>query len=216
MKINCITVKGFRNVKDISLTFSELTALVSLNSFGKSNVISAIDFALSFIQIPIIATRKQMMSWKKGIPLNKNMDKEDFFFEMEGDCVLNQHSHSVKYGFVFRWAKKDGSGRRIIKEWLKAKPHDNSGKYTNYIDRSESKTHYRTSESGRCSNNIKVANEELILDKLVAHGEIYYDQIVSQIATTTMCIERHLDATSVYVKSPFIRKAQAHTIMTKT
>ncbi len=46
MEINRITLGGFRNISRIDLSFENITALVGLNGYGKSNVMDAIDFGV--------------------------------------------------------------------------------------------------------------------------------------------------------------------------
>lgn len=46
MKLLSITVGGFRNIRRTTLQMQELMALISCNSYGKSNVITAIELAL--------------------------------------------------------------------------------------------------------------------------------------------------------------------------
>ena len=71
MELLKLRTGGFKNIEDVSLELSDLTALVSLNSYGKSNLLAAIDFGIGFITAD--ARRKeQMMRFRSGIPLNKS------------------------------------------------------------------------------------------------------------------------------------------------
>lgn len=53
MKIQAVLIDGFKNLSDVKITFEIITALVALNNLGKSNVLSGIDFGLTFIKAPI-------------------------------------------------------------------------------------------------------------------------------------------------------------------
>lgn len=44
MKIQIILIDGFKNLSNVKITFDNITALVALNNFGKSNVLECIDF----------------------------------------------------------------------------------------------------------------------------------------------------------------------------
>ena len=46
MKIQAVLIDGFKNLSNVKISFDNITALVALNNFGKSNVLSGIDFGL--------------------------------------------------------------------------------------------------------------------------------------------------------------------------
>jgi predicted ATP-dependent endonuclease of OLD family len=49
MKIKCVTISGFRSIRDeISIDFSSLTALIGPNNTGKSNILAAIHKVLGY------------------------------------------------------------------------------------------------------------------------------------------------------------------------
>ena len=51
MKLLNVRIEGFRNIKNNSIEFGDgITSLVSTNSYGKSNIMNAIDFAVDFIK----------------------------------------------------------------------------------------------------------------------------------------------------------------------
>lgn len=199
-----ITVGGFRNLKNIELKFDNILAFVALNSYGKSNLLNAVDFGIDFIKNDQ-KVKKEMMSWRKGIPLNKKMAYDDFIFEVEMQTEVENKKYIVIYGYKFRWLRDDGTGARILEEWLKVKLDEKNQKFNNYITRSESKAYYRTSESGRCNNNINVESNELIINKLKAYDFIYYSEIVKGINNLNMYIERRFDVSSLYTRAPIIR-----------
>ena len=40
MKIQAVLIDGFKNLSNVKISFDNITALVALNNFGKSNVLS--------------------------------------------------------------------------------------------------------------------------------------------------------------------------------
>lgn len=44
MKIQAVLIDGYKNLSNVKISFDNITALVALNNFGKSNVLSGIDF----------------------------------------------------------------------------------------------------------------------------------------------------------------------------
>ena len=96
MRINQITVSGFKNIRRTKLELDGICAVVSPNTYGKSDLIEAIDFGFDFIHAPR-NVRRTMMSWVKGIPLCTIMENDEYFFEIEfEDEALGQYRHEVR------------------------------------------------------------------------------------------------------------------------
>ena len=69
MKIQTVLIDGFKNLSNVKINFDNITALVSLNNFGKSNVLTAIDFGLTFIK-STPENKANMMANSDLIPIN--------------------------------------------------------------------------------------------------------------------------------------------------
>lgn len=82
MLITKVSLSGFKNVLNTHLTLGAITALVSLNNYGKSNFLRGLDFAQDFIKADP-ETRLRMMSHGESIPINTRTASEDFSFGME-------------------------------------------------------------------------------------------------------------------------------------
>ena len=205
MEILNITLGGFKNIKKVRLSFQNIIALVSTNSYGKSNVLNAIEFGIDFIRNDE-EIKSNMMSWSKAIPLNKTMASDNFFIEFEMTTNLKDKRYLVNYGYEFRWVRDDDTGSKIINEWLKIKLDEKNQKFNNYVSRTENKGFYKSSESGRCNNVIKAEESELLINKLKAYDTLYYWEIIKKINNLNMYIERHLDASESYTPNPLIRK----------
>lgn len=166
MKIQSIKVSGFKNVQDSKLELNNIIAVVSPNNYGKSNLLEAIRFAIEFISAPE-KTRRYMMSWSKGIPICKSLENENFTFEVE---FINEDSvdyRYVKYGYSFAWYRDDGTGRKIIDEWLEARDSE-SKKFTSFLKRELGK--YRKEKGTSSFRNISLGCEQLAIDVL-SHQE---------------------------------------------
>lgn len=207
MVIERVTTGGFRNIKKADLVFDGMLALVSPNSYGKSNLIKAIDFGIDFIRNPQ-ETKRRMMSWIGGVPLNKDMQSDDYYLEFEMATKMDKIEYKILYGFQFRWLRSDKTGARITGEWLKIKVNDKNQKYNYFITRTDEKAYYRTSETGRCSNKISIEYDELIINKLKAYDFLYYSEIIKRLNDLSMYIERHLDASQSYRFDPIVRTDQ--------
>jgi predicted ATP-dependent endonuclease of OLD family len=204
MQIERITVHGFRNIDTTTMFFNKIQSLISLNSFGKSNLLTAIDFGISFISSD---NKKTMMRWIPGVPLNRKLAQEDFKFELEmttdTDSALGRVW--ITYGFQFRWIKSDKTGGSIISEWLKVKKDGKGQKYAQYILRAGDKAKYKKVDSGRCDYSINIEQDELVINKLNAYDNLFFIDIVKKINKLSAHIERHLDAEPAYHPAPFVR-----------
>lgn len=204
MRVNRIRIEGYRNVDATSIAFAGLNALVALNSYGKSNILNAFSFACDFISASK-DEKSDMMASMNLIPVNKKLQSKNFQVDFECELVDGQNITFVNYGYEFEWVKQNSGGKRIIAEWLRVKG-SGKPKYTMLINRSKTKSQYKTTESGRCSNNIKIEDNSLIVNKLQAFDDLYYQIIIRKVNEISIYIERHLDSTSNYTPDPIVRK----------
>ncbi len=205
MEVQKIFIDGFKNLSNININFDKLTALVALNNFGKSNVLSALEFAISFIQRRPI-DKVKLMSSTKFIPLNKAIDNKSFTFAIELLMNLNSQNYYVYYEFKFNWALPNP---KIIYESLKIKTDKKGNKFTQLINRTEEEAKYKSSKTGKCSTKIKIESNELVINKLQAYDNIYYLEVIKGINSLTFHTEKTLDAkNSLYVQEIVINKTQ--------
>ncbi|MBQ9969029.1 MAG: AAA family ATPase [Oscillospiraceae bacterium] len=204
VEINRIKVGGFRNITDSELYFGDMTALVGLNGYGKSNVIDAIDFGFDFMQCPN-QIRSKMMANKQCIPILKKNAGKDYSFEIEVVIRSKEKSYFVTYGYTFAW-KTDQSPEKIKSEYLHIKLNEKNQKYNTFITRDEAKAFYKTSETGRCNKIISIEDNALVLNKLLAWDGLFYLDIIKQLSNAQFFIERHLDASPSFAPAPFVIK----------
>ena len=102
MKIQAVVIDGFKNLSNVKITFDNITALVALNNFGKSNVLSGIDFGLTFIKAPI-DDKVEMMANTNLIPINQSMKGRNYKFDVEVLTVDKGKDFRIQYGYEFSW-----------------------------------------------------------------------------------------------------------------
>ena len=100
MKIQAVLIDGFKNLSNVRISFDNITALVALNNFGKSNVLSGIDFGFSFMKASI-EDKKDMMSNSQLIPGNCNLIGRNYKYEMEVAADIDGREYLVQYGYEF-------------------------------------------------------------------------------------------------------------------
>ncbi len=205
MKIQAVLIDGFKNLSDVKITFDNITALVALNNFGKSNVLSGIDFGLAFIKASI-DDKKEMMANSNLIPINQSMQGRNYKFEVEVLTEDAGEEYRVQYGYEFAWQYNEDKIPEIVQEYLRIKLNEKGQKYTQLINRTKNTVLYKSSETGRCSSKIKVETSELVVNKLRAYDELYYAEIIKKLNSMRMYMENNLDAKNFYQPDPIIRK----------
>ena len=209
MKILSTRIEGFRNIDNDTVAFGTgITSLVSVNSYGKSNLMNAISFAADFIKADP-EVKSQMMASVYGVPLNRKLDSKNFVVDMSFSMRMNDKEYIVAYGFSFEWIRnneRQTTGCRIVKEWLTSRTDEKHQKPTKLIVRESGKSVYKSSETGRCSSMIMVEDNELIINKLLAFPDLYYKSIVENLNNIKVYVERDFDAARLYQKTPLIPK----------
>ena len=198
MIINSIEIRGYRNLQHIKLDISKIASLVAPNGYGKSNVLDAIKFGIDFIIKPP-KTRNKMMRFKPAIPISRHMDKCvcQFVFHMQDNS--STYPRFAEYSFSFAWQNDQGTGGKILTEILRLKNVEkNESKFSTFISRDEKNAKYKTSQTGRCNNNITVNTNELVLSKLSIIGDLFYSETINKIAELTFYIEDRMDIYNNY------------------
>ena len=206
MIVNRIRIDGFKNIDNVDIEFSDITALIGLNNYGKSNVLSSIEYANEFIKEQP-DNKEKMMNYISGIPINKNTANRNFNFEIEFSTEMNGDKCIVEYGFEFAWPKNNEDEDslfqgQIVKEFLKIKRDEKGQKYNIYINRTIDRSLYRTSESGRCDKNIQIEQNNLLINKLNNYDDLYYIDIIKEINNMNFKINSFLDTSTAFRVSP--------------
>ena len=205
MKIQAVVIDGFKNLSNVKIRFDNITALVALNNFGKSNVLSAIDFGIAFIKANG-ENKRLMMANSNFIPMNTTMLGRNYKYEMEVSAEIDSVDYMVRYGFEFEWKDSIDKNPKIVWESLKVKLNEKGQKYTQLISRTVDNALYRRAETGRCSSKINVEPSELVVNKLMAFDDIYYYGIIKRLNNLKIYMENNLDARPFYQPDPIIRK----------
>ena len=197
MELKSITVKGYRNVSNVKLDFGDLTSVLSLNNYGKSNLLTAIVFGVSFMQRHP-KEKQLMMNDVTRVPMLKNNDNSKFEFELECESIIDNIKYEISYLYSFNWAnyneKKNG---KIISELLKIKGSQDIG--GTYIKRENKNATYRPSLTGRCSADLSIDDNELVINKLMAYDNLFYLNVIKTLLNdVNIYIDRHFDPSSRY------------------
>lgn len=196
MNLKRIRVNGYCNIKNTSINLNQLSSILSLNNYGKSNLFTSIVFGLSFIQQhPRI--KQTMMNDNKSRPCLKDNVDDLFSFEIEClETTINSQANII-YSYSFEWPSyKNGYKGRIVSECLKIKNCSQSA--TTYIKRENDSAFYKSSKTGRCSTKIQISESDLVLNKLLAYDDLFYQTTIKQLHNINVYIDRHFDSSYGY------------------
>lgn len=204
MELLKLRTGGFKNIEDTALELSDLTALVSLNGYGKSNLLGAIDFGIEFISADA-KQKDRMMRFQSGIPLNKNNALQNYFFELEAETTQAGQSHIICYRYEFQWRVQGKKSARIVSEQLEIKKNERSQRYGRLISRNDAAAFYKSSPAGRCTTKTAIEGNELVLNKLMAFDQLYFRDLVKELNSLMVYVDRHLDVSGSYRPEFLIR-----------
>ena len=184
MRITKFRIGGIANIDDIVLNLTSINSLIALNNYGKTNVLTAIDFGIKFIKASL-GTKQNMMRYVPLIPVKNKIANKPFFFSIEGDIIRDDKTiNQFIYEYSFEWIKNNKeAGQKIIFEKLSIKEDGNS-RFSTFIDRNDNKAQYKPSTTGRCDRKLVVDKDALILDKIIHFDELYWLDVVKKIATS--------------------------------
>lgn len=192
MDIKRIKIDGFKNLKNIDLTLKTITSLLSINSFGKTNTLTALLFGFDFI-VSNNDVKLNQMNYTPGVPINIHNLTNIFSFEIEAEL----DNEEIIYGYSFSWSK-----HQILTEYLKIKEPSESQKYTFYIKRENKNSFYKPSKTGSCNKQILIENNALVLNKIKAYDDLYYIKIINALNNLKIFIDHDFDAIKPYSIRP--------------
>lgn len=179
MKLKTIKVSGYKNIYNIALEMTSLLSIVAVNNFGKSNVLEAIGFGFLFLNASD-KTRYSLMRNIDNIPLNPQLENDNFSFELEFEAEGDSQYKYVNYGFEFSWSKDDESGNKIEKEWL-AMRESPSVRYTRVLRRNTDTTEYKPDKTSASFKKLKLNVNQLAINVLSMLEGVKYDAVIKDI-----------------------------------
>ena len=198
MKIKSVTVGGFKNLKKTRIVLDSITAIVSPNNYGKSNLLEAIDFGIDFLSSNPKG-RKAMMGWVRGIPINQTMENDPYLFEIEFEDETLDEYRFVRYGYQFTWFRDDGSGQRITDEWIETRPTE-SVRFTSFLKRPEGK--YRKEKATTAFRNLALDECQLSIDVLLSIDDIALHPVIRAIKGINYHVCSSLDLKDRFQAAP--------------
>lgn len=201
MKIQRVYVDGYRNLNNVDVSFVSITALASLNNFGKSNFLNAIDFGINLIKSSS-KKRLKMLSDKDLMPMNLGGIGKNFVFKIE----MVNNSNVVEYSLECKWDYDEEHEGKIVSEKLRIKNNQAHQKYETYITRHQEDATYKSSETSRCITKVNIDALDLVVNKLKSYDSLFYFNIIKKINEISIYMEDSLDPRRFYDPDPIVLK----------
>lgn len=178
MKIDGFKVDGIANIEHAHLRIEDLCALIAPNSYGKSNVLSAIEFGVRFLSADV-AERRQMLGGR-WMSINTAIYGKDFSFEIAGRISVDGEEQQFVYSYQLAWAREDKEGC-VVAEALKMKRSADQ-RYRQLINRTETDNCLIVpSAAGRCNKPFDVSANQLALSAIARSSAMFLNGVTSQI-----------------------------------
>lgn len=183
MTVSGFVIEGISNIGSLRLDVGSLNALIAPNGYGKSNVLRAIGFGMDFLSAT--EQEKIQMMRSRFVPINNNMYRKDFRFEILGSTMMNEQEMEYHYGYTFSWWAEDKEGR-ITSEWLKVKRSADQ-RFRQIINRpSTDECMILPSPTGRCTKSFEVPSSQLVLSAIAVRSDMYLNSIAAQLCAMTI------------------------------
>ena len=183
MTVSSFVIEGISNIGSLRLDVVSLNALIAPNGYGKSNVLRAIGFGMDFLSAN--EQEKIQMMRSRFVPINNNMYRKDFRFEIMGSTMMDEQEMEYHYGYTFSWWAEDKEGR-ITSEWLKIKRSADQ-RFRQIINRpSTDECMILPSPTGRCTKSFEVPSSQLALSAIAVRSDMYLNSIASQLCDMTI------------------------------
>lgn len=198
MKLLSVSVSGFRNIAKTTIELGGISAIVSPNNYGKSNLLRAIDFGFEFISSSS-RQRDSMMRALSCMPLNPKLANDDYEFAITIDDPSLGEYRFVRYGFSFAWLRDDDNGCKITDETIEISSKER-GPWTNYLKRADGK--YKKSHDTRSFRSISLDDTRLAIDVLTSIEDIDINGAIRSILAASFDICDSLDTDNRFRSTP--------------
>ena len=200
MKLLSIYIDGYKNLSRVNVDLSRITALVSLNNFGKSNLLEALDYSIRFIRSQP-DEKEKMMSNSSLFPLNKGADDKRFSMLV----TLLHDGQTLEYGYSFAWRKEIDQKPLITSETFRIKKEGKKQKFEQFILRVDNNAYYKKSKTGRCTEPINIDDNDLLINKLRAFDQLFYIDAIKAINNINYYVESSFDVKDFYQNDSIIK-----------
>lgn len=203
--INSFYIDGYKNLSNVTLNLHDVTAIVALNNYGKSNLIKAIRMGIDFIK-GNNDIKNSIFEYSPAFPFLKVNARQRFTFGVKATMVdNNDNSYNVEYSYSFQW-QNDISDREgsTYEEILKISSRDISGGTFISSEKGTNIRYFRSSLKSRNKRTLLIQDNSLAINALIniIEEDTAYLEILKELNNISFLVEDHLDANELYDFDP--------------
>lgn len=201
--INGFYVDGYRNLSNVTLNLHDVTAIVALNNYGKSNLINAVRMGIDFIK-GSNEVKKNIFEYQPAFPFLKANLGQRFTFGIYTNMIDDDENlYKVEYRFSFKWQSKNTEGA-IDEETLKISSKIIQGGTFINSEVSTNIRYFRSSLKSRNKRTLLIKDNSLAINTLIniIEDDDAYLNILKELNNISFLVEDHLDANELYDFDP--------------
>ena len=197
-------IDGYRNISNCTISLQDVTAIIALNNYGKSNVINAIRMGVDFIK-GSNEIKENIFEFQPAFPfLSINIGRNyTFGIRIKMIDQASGNEYYVDYHYSFQWKTKTNNGM-IINEVLKISSKGIPG--GTFIEKQKDNNVYdfRASLKSRNKRRLLIKDNSLAINALVniLNDDETYLEILKELNNIKYLVEDHLDANETYAFDP--------------
>lgn len=196
LEIKSISIGGFANIDKVSINDAQTVALIAPNSYGKSNVLSAVAFGVKFLAATP-AEKASMMGNALAMPINKATEGKPFSFEIIGTVQDGDITSEFLYSYSFLWAT-NGKPGCINNETLRIRMAGDPKFRAAVLRESGEHFKYLPWVTGRCNREVPTEGNTLALNKLSNQDDLFYVWLLRQVLSLDIPYVDTLENPSAY------------------
>ena len=200
--IKSFYIDGYRNLSNVTLYLNDITAIIALNNYGKSNLINAIKMGIDFIK-GSNETKSNIFSYKSAFPLLAVNAGRNFKFGVNAEMIDEDGNiYNVDYMYSLKWRNNERHG--CIEELLKITSDKIAGGKFIVKAKETNAYFFRSSLKSRNKRRLIINDNALAINVIVNNidNDNVYLEILTELNNLSFIIEDHLDAKESYTFDP--------------
>lgn len=202
--INSFYIDGYRNISNFTLSMHDVTAIIALNNYGKSNLINAIRMGIDFIK-GSNEIKENIFEYQPAFPCLSVNYGRNFTFGIKAKIIDEGSTiaYNVEYQYSFKWRTTTSDGA-IIDEVLRISAKEITGGKFIVRDKDINVYNFRASLKSRNKRQLIIKDNSLAINALVniINDDTTYLKILKELNNIKFIVEDHLDAKESYNFDP--------------
>lgn len=204
ISIKSFYIDGYRNISNFTLNMQDVTAIIALNNYGKSNLINAIRMGVDFIK-GSNDIKASIFEYMPAYPFLSVSSGKNFTFGVVMQMIdeISNTVYKIDYRYSFKWRTKSSEGA-IDEECLRITAKGIAGGNVIVRNKDASVCSFRASLKTRNKRRLIIKDNSLAINALIniVDDDETFLKILNELNNIKFSIEDHLDANESYDFDP--------------